>query len=179
MIGTIYRIRTAVGTEHIGRVQGSGGMLGGAGPRKTPHQAVDGLRMLRLAAAECIVASRAGMQGTVRIFPRFSALGNGPHVDVDVRGATVEIVDVDTDEAPSLGWPRERARLAWLVYPRVRVDSLKRGDVFFSRDGDAWRYIRKDGALSGVHHVETLDALREIEKTTFAGCAEVLLIPRK
>jgi hypothetical protein len=84
------------------------------------------------------------------------------------------IVDIDTD-LPTIGWPRQRVIAAWRNSPklRVRVETLKRGDIFFSSEGEAWCYVRADGALSGAHHVESLNGK---DKTTFAGCAEVLPI---
>lgn len=56
----------------------------------------------------------------------------------------------------------------WMDGPRVRIDTLRRGDRFVSIDGEEWTYIRIDGALSGVHHVGN-DAG---ERASFAGCAE-------
>jgi hypothetical protein len=56
----------------------------------------------------------------------------------------------------------------WKRGPRVRVDTLKRGDRFVASDGLIYTYVRPDGALSGVHHVEGPSG----EKTSFAGCAE-------
>jgi predicted SnoaL-like aldol condensation-catalyzing enzyme len=53
----------------------------------------------------------------------------------------------------------------------VRVDSLNRGSRFICMQGGSYTYVRVDGALDGVHHVERDDGY----KTTFAGCAEVLL----
>lgn len=52
MIGTIYRITRPTGDVVEGRVQGAGGMLGGAGPKKTPRQAQAGLRTLQNASEE-------------------------------------------------------------------------------------------------------------------------------
>ena len=175
MIGTIYRITTADGRVVEGRVQGSGGMLGGAGPKQTPRHAKADREYLQMRADRGDDPDDP-KQGVWRVFPLFCANGNGPHVDIDIRGATVEIVDIDTDEKPSLGWPRERVKLAWRHLPRVRVDTLKRGDVFFSSEGDAWRYVRPDGASSGAHHVESIGG---DTRSSFAGCAEVLKLSRR
>lgn len=55
----------------------------------------------------------------------------------------------------------------------VDVENLAVGDVFRSSSGETWRYLRPDGALVGVYHVERVrDGLR----STFAGCAAVLVL---
>jgi hypothetical protein len=58
----------------------------------------------------------------------------------------------------------------WLAGPRVRVDELSRSDAFTCINGQRWTYVRKDGALSGVHHVRREDGF----ESSFAGCAEVI-----
>jgi hypothetical protein len=56
----------------------------------------------------------------------------------------------------------------WTHGPRARIDTLHHGQRFLAYDGRTYTYLRKDGALSGVHHV-----LSEAgESTCFAGCAE-------
>jgi hypothetical protein len=50
------------------------------------------------------------------------------------------------------------------------MDTLRRGQRFSDIDGGVWTYVRRDGALSGVHHVENDQGKR----TMFAGCAEVV-----
>ena len=79
------------------------------------------------------------------------------------------------EDRPSMGWTRERLKEAWhgRTSDRVRVDTLRRGTIFTSIDGDCWRYVRKDGALS---HVESIEALNGREQTTFAGNTEVLIL---
>lgn len=56
----------------------------------------------------------------------------------------------------------------WKAGPRVRVDTLRKGDRFIAADGIVYEYVRVDGALSGVHHVTGPGE----EKTSFAGCAQ-------
>lgn len=51
------------------------------------------------------------------------------------------------------------------------MDTLKHGQQFTCASGDFYTYLRRDGALSGVHHVRRHDG----HDTTFAGCAEVTL----
>lgn len=60
----------------------------------------------------------------------------------------------------------------WEQSARVRMDTLSRGDRFLDCQGSEWTYVRRDGALSGVHHVRNA----RDEKTCFAGCAEVVLL---
>ena len=60
----------------------------------------------------------------------------------------------------------------WEAGPRVRVDAMKRGDQFTDISGNTWTYVRKDGALSGAHHVVSPSG----EQTCFAGCAEGLMV---
>lgn len=63
----------------------------------------------------------------------------------------------------------------WCERPRVRVDTLKKGDMFVAIDGCQYTYDRVDGACSGVHHViGDTD-----EKTSFAGCAEVVKMEKR
>jgi hypothetical protein len=89
MIGTIYKITTRDGQTVAGRVQGNGGMLGGDSSRK----ALGGLNELRQAASgEYPFGGYEPKPGHVRVYPEFSANGNGPSVDVPIVGATVEIV---------------------------------------------------------------------------------------
>jgi hypothetical protein len=59
----------------------------------------------------------------------------------------------------------------WNRGPRVRVDTLRKGAAFVAIDGKRYTYERKDGALSGYHHVVSADG----SKTGFAGSAEVVL----
>ena len=47
------------------------------------------------------------------------------------------------------------------------MDTLKHGQQFTCASGDFYTYLRRDGALSGVHHVRRHDG----HDTTFAGCA--------
>ena len=56
----------------------------------------------------------------------------------------------------------------WQAGPRVRVETLKRGDKFRAIDGMVYTYDRVDGASSGVHHVTSITS----GPTSFAGCAE-------
>jgi hypothetical protein len=65
-----------------------------------------------------------------------------------------------------------QAPRVWLDGPRVRVDSLKPGDPFIAVNGERYTYVRRDGALSGAHHVVDADGV----KTCFAGCAEVVRV---
>ena len=84
-------------------------------------------------------------------------------------------VDWETSGVGSIsaGSPTETLIFAWHVLPRVRIDSLHRGDIFASSEGEVWRYVRRDGALSGVHHVESLGGEQH---TSFAGSAEVIAL---
>lgn len=66
--------------------------------------------------------------------------------------------------------PREIRASQWAKGPRVRIDTLRRGQRFLDIEGTAWTYDRIDGALSGVHHVHNVKGA-----SCFAGCAEVLL----
>lgn len=59
----------------------------------------------------------------------------------------------------------------WEQGPRVRVDSLRKGDEFLDIQGGRWVYERKDGALSGALWVTNDTGF----KTCFAGCAEVVV----
>jgi hypothetical protein len=59
----------------------------------------------------------------------------------------------------------------WQNGPRVRVDTLRKGQRFIAYDGVTYTYERIDGALSGVHHVTDGQGRR----TCFAGCAEGVL----
>lgn len=96
----------------------------------------------------------------------------------EIRDRLLERYNADQQTKPSLGWPRERIKAYWRDDPksRVRVETLKRGDIFLDCGGSAYRYERPDGALSGVHHVETLD---RTERTQFAGRAEVIPLRSK
>lgn len=89
MIGTVYRI-TPPGREPVeGRVQGNGGVLGG----DTPRARFAGLQALRLAASGAYpFGGYEPKPGHVRVYPNFTAEGNGAHVDVQIVGALVEIV---------------------------------------------------------------------------------------
>lgn len=53
----------------------------------------------------------------------------------------------------------------------VRVDSLRRGDLFVAADGTRWTYERRDSANHGAHHAVRDDGHR----SAFAGCADVTL----
>jgi hypothetical protein len=61
----------------------------------------------------------------------------------------------------------------WTKGPRTRMDALRAGTRFLSMDGEVWTYDRRDRALSGFHHCTKDDG----EKSGFAGCAEVLVLP--
>jgi hypothetical protein len=58
----------------------------------------------------------------------------------------------------------------WLLGPRVRVDSLRKGERFMSSQGERFAYVRPDEARSGVHHVIGDDG----SLTSFAASAEVV-----
>lgn len=58
----------------------------------------------------------------------------------------------------------------WLLGPRVRVDSLRKGERFLSSHGERFTYARPDGARSGVHQVFAEDG----SLTSFAASAEVV-----
>ena len=65
---------------------------------------------------------------------------------------------------------RATTHARWTRGPRVRVDSLRKGERFLSIDGARFTYVRPDGALSGVHHVVGDDGVT----TCFAASAEVV-----
>ena len=54
----------------------------------------------------------------------------------------------------------------WADGPRVRVDTLSKGDRVLTYVGDVEVYERRDGALSGCHHMQS--------GNVYAGCAEVV-----
>jgi len=54
---------------------------------------------------------------------------------------------------------------------RYRMDTLTPGQKFTCASGNMYTYVRRDGALSGVHHVRSASG----RDTMFAGCAEVTL----
>ena len=56
----------------------------------------------------------------------------------------------------------------WEAGPRVRIDTMRKGDVFTDICGDVWTYVRRDGVSSGVCHVMSPGGV----VTCFAGCAE-------
>jgi hypothetical protein len=56
-------------------------------------------------------------------------------------------------------------RETWEKAARVRVDALSAGARFKSMDGEVW--------TSGFHHCTRADG----QKSGFAGCAEVVLLP--
>ena len=58
----------------------------------------------------------------------------------------------------------------WTAGPRVRVDSLRRGEWFLDINGSVWRYERPHGTGVGVRHVVAPSG----ERSCFAGCAEVV-----
>lgn len=60
----------------------------------------------------------------------------------------------------------------WQRGPRVRVETLRDGDFFLAMDGQEYTYVRVDGAYRGVHHVVDTRG----NGTSFAGCAEVVLL---
>jgi hypothetical protein len=45
---------------------------------------------------------------------------------------------------------------------------MHKGDRFLDYTGRVWMYERRDGALSGAHHVIAENG----ERSCFAGCAE-------
>ena len=48
----------------------------------------------------------------------------------------------------------------------MRVDTLSKGDRVLTYAGDVEVYERRDGALSGCHHMQS--------GNVYAGCAEVV-----
>ncbi len=82
MSATRYRIEKN-GKSVVGVVQGNGGVLAGIHGLKRLHASADHGRILGLYEP---------LPGHVRVFPSYSAEGNGPHVDVDLLGASVTIV---------------------------------------------------------------------------------------
>jgi len=90
---TTYRITTQSGRVVEGRVQGAGGFLGGGGPICDETAAEGALRHLRLfAIGGCRFGGYEPSPGHVRVYPHVTAESNGEYVDVDIRGARVEIV---------------------------------------------------------------------------------------
>jgi hypothetical protein len=59
----------------------------------------------------------------------------------------------------------------WLRGPRVRVDTLKPGDLFLCMTGRIYQYVRRDDDAL-VHHVESIYGT---VKTTFPGSAQVVV----
>jgi hypothetical protein len=53
------------------------------------------------------------------------------------------------------------------------VDSLRVGATFIARNGETYKFTRRDGALLGVYHVQNI---KSGEHTSFAGCAEVEVV---
>lgn len=79
-------------------------------------------------------------------------------------------------------WARNQD--TWAKGPRVRIETLRKGDKFIAVTGRTYTYVRKDDALSGVHHTvdvffwgvhHTVDAF--FCQAQFAGCAEVVPCP--
>lgn len=61
----------------------------------------------------------------------------------------------------------------WKNGPRVRMDSLKKGQRYRDMVGRTFTYEAVDDKYSGAHH--SLD--EDGKDTVFAGCAEVVLLP--
>jgi hypothetical protein len=59
----------------------------------------------------------------------------------------------------------------WKAGPRVRVDALRKGDRVLVYTGIEEVYERRDGALSGCHHMRS--------GNVYAGCAEVVPIGKE
>lgn len=69
-------------------------------------------------------------------------------------------------ESPIRTSPTVRPDPRWADGPRVRVDTLSKGDRVLTYVGDVEVYERRDGALSGCHHMQS--------GNVYAGCAEVV-----
>lgn len=86
-----FAIRPAGGRQVIGVVHGNGGVLG-----SDPAHAAEDLRRLRVAVTRAtlgdpLVGLFEPKPGHVRVYPSYSALGDGPAVDVSLVDAEVEI----------------------------------------------------------------------------------------
>lgn len=57
----------------------------------------------------------------------------------------------------------------WTAGPRVRIDSLRRGESFLSIQGEVHTMMRRDGAQLGVYHMQ--------DGHMFAGSAEGVKLP--
>lgn len=83
-MSSIYRITPrAVGSPTVtGRVHGNGGMLSGE----------DGLRKLHFFATTGRFGGYQPSPGHVRVYPQWSAAGDGLGVDVPIARATIQLV---------------------------------------------------------------------------------------
>jgi hypothetical protein len=84
-----YRITTPTGFTVVGPVQGSGGLVGG----QSEKERAGGLAKLRHAANGGAFYGYQPTPGHVRVYPWYSARGNGPIVDVCILDATIELVE--------------------------------------------------------------------------------------
>jgi hypothetical protein len=60
----------------------------------------------------------------------------------------------------------------WIDGAKVRMDSLRKGDVFIDCLGREMTYAREDGGNRGAHWAEDDDGARDC----YAGCASVVRV---